>query len=111
MPYTRNTRIRITENLHNSNYCAQVEYKHPVTRITKWVDIFNAPHSNYPLLEILFCDNRGGSLPWQADRDCLNNTELEGVKGMDWAKAQIDQYHKLFDEQEFTPIVKYVKYP
>lgn len=111
MAYTRNTRIKVTEYLNKTNYCAQVEYKHPITRSLKWIDIGAAPHSNYPVLEMMFCERTYGSLPWQADRDCLNNKELDEIKGIDWAKAQIDEYHKLFDEQEFTPTVEYIKYP
>lgn len=111
MPYTRKTRIKVTTYLNKTNYCAQVEYKHPITRSLSWIDISKAPYSNYPLIEAMFYERTHGSLPWQADRDCLNNKDLDEVKGLDWAKALIDQYHKLLDEQEFTPTVKYVEYP
>lgn len=111
MAYTRNTRIKVTKNLHSTIYDAQVEYVHPLTRLSKWVDITDAPYSNYPTLIELFCYSEIGSLPWQADRDCIQNEELDNTKGEEWAKAQINQYHELVDEAEYKPIVEYVKYP
>jgi hypothetical protein len=106
MPYTRNTRIKVTEHLHKTNYKAQVEYKYPLLGIKVWE---NFSEVEFTLTQHLFF--KGSPLPWQADVDCINNSELDEVKGLDWAKAQIDQYHKLFDESEFIPVVKYVKYP
>lgn len=109
MPYTRNTRIQVTEKLNSVNYKAQVEYRYPLTKITTWVDFIEVPYAT--ALQFMFCDTKTGELAWQADANCINNSELDDAKGLDWAKAQIDEYHKLFDESEYTPIVKYIKYP
>lgn len=108
MPYTRNTRIKVTDKLHSTEYEAQVEYRYPFTDFTKWVNFVDVPYAT--ILQVIFCDT-SGNLGWQADRDCIHNEELDDVVGLEWTKAQIDAYHKLFDEQEFTPTVKYVKYP
>ena len=106
MPYTRNTRIKVTEHLHKTNYKAQVEYKYPLLGIKEWVNIEEV---EIGLICCMFM--KGSPLPYRASLDCSQKGELREVRGMDWAKALIDQYHKLFDESEFTPIVKYVKYP
>ncbi len=103
MPYTRNTRIKHVKKLHNPTFTAEVEYRYPLTKITKWVDIAEVGYGNLFMKE--------GNLAWQADRDCLHNPGLEEVTGLAWAKAQIDRYHELFDEQEAGTAVEYIKYP
>lgn len=103
MPYTRNTRIKHVKKLHNPTFTAEVEYRYPLTKITKWVDIAEVGYGNLFMKE--------GNLAWQADRDCLHNLDLEEVSGLAWAKAQIDRYHELFDEQEAGTTVEYIKYP
>lgn len=109
MPYTRNTRIKHLKRLHNNSYTAQVEYRYPFTKITKWEDIADVKYG--PLFWWEFYKNWEGNLAWQADRDCIHNPDLEEVKGLEWAKAQIDRYHELFDEQEAGTTVEYIKYP
>jgi hypothetical protein len=106
MPYTRNTRIQVTKHLHKTNYKAQVEYRYPITGLKCWENISDVGYNYF----FWMIDSRV-PIAWQADINCVNNAELDDVKGIDWAKAQIDEYHKLFDEQEFTPTVEYVKYP
>lgn len=103
MPYTRNTRIKHVKKLYNPTFTAEVEYRYPLTKITKWVDIAEVGYGSLFMKE--------GNLAWQADRDCLHNPDLEEVSGLAWAKAQIDRYHELFDEQEAGTTVEYIKYP
>lgn len=109
MPYTRNTRIRHVKKLHNSSYTAQVEYRYPFTKITQWEDIAEVRYG--PLFWWEFFKDFEGNLAWQADRDCIHDPELEEVKGLEWAKAQIDRYHELYDEYEAGTTVEYIKYP
>jgi hypothetical protein len=106
MPFTRNTRIQVVTKAHTTEYTAQVEYKYPITGNTVWEDFDKVEYGGW-----FWLIGQTPQLPWKADSDCHHNIELDEVSGMDWAKAVIDQYHKLFDEQEFPPIVKYVKYP
>lgn len=109
MPYTRNTRIRHLKRLHSNCYTAQVEYRYPFTKFTKWEDISDVKYG--PPFWWEYLKDFEGNLAWQADRDCLNDSKLQEVKGLEWAKAVIDQYHKLFDEQEAGSSVNYIKYP
>lgn len=106
MPYTRNTRIKVTKHLHKTNYKAQVEYQYPLIGLKEWVNIQDVEHS---LVHYAFM--KGSPLPYMASVDCALDISLEDVRGIEWAKALIDQYHKLFDESEFKPVVEYVKYP
>lgn len=105
MPYTRNTRIKHVKKLHNPTFTAEVEYRYPLTKIAKWVDIAEVRYGSLFMKE--------GNLAWQADRDCIHNPKLEDLSGdsLEWAKAQIDRYHELFDEQEAGTTVEYIKYP
>ena len=113
MPYTRNTRIKHVKKLHNPTFTAEVEYRYPLTKITKWVSICDVDYG--PFMYWFWMKEKGfeGNLAWQADRDCLHNPKLEDLSGdsLEWAKALIDRYHELFDEQEAETIVEYIKYP
>lgn len=109
MPYTRNTRIKVTTYKHKTSYTAQVEYKYPIIGKTVWENFSDV---DVGFFNVMFCkDSSGWPLPWLAERNCHQNKELEEVRGLDWAKAIIDQYHKLFDEKEYKPSVDYIKYP
>lgn len=108
MPYTRNTRIKVTHKKYARSCVAQVEYRYPLTNITVWEDFEDTSTS---VLKCLFTEGSGASTPLQAYNECCWNEELTEVKGMDWAKAVIDHYHKLLDEMDYKDTVEYIKYP
>ena len=106
MPYTRNTRIKITHHKHKTSYVAEVEYVYPILGIKVWEEIDGIERS---LFDALFM--KGQPIPYTAACDCWRDPELKEVTGLPWAKALIDQYHKLYDEAGWKPIVEYIKYP
>lgn len=116
MPYTRNTRIKITHHKHKTSYVAEVEYVYPcippILGIKVWENI-NDVEPN--LFQTFFSPPVAWPTAWRASRDCMWDKGLEDVSGLDLAKALIDQYHKLYDEDEYQknsdPVVEYIKYP
>lgn len=108
MPYTRNTRIRHLKKLNSNRYTAQVEYRIPLTNITYWEDFSDV---EYGFLKWQFLKDFQGELPFRAERDCLHDSVQNEKGGLDWAKAVINRYHELFDEQEAGTAVEYIKYP
>lgn len=106
MPYTRNTRIKQTKWKHKQTSEAQVEYRYPFTKITKW-ESFDDLAKDQDVWWILFKE----SLPIKAYYKTLLNKEHNEKQGEDWAKAIIDQYHKLLDDVEAVPEINYIKYP
>jgi len=106
MPYTRNTRIKVVNKAHSTEYTAQVEYKYPLIGKTVWKDFDEVEYGGW-----FWLLTQSPQLPWKADSDCLHNDDLEEAIGIDWAKAIIDRYHEFFDEREFKSTTEYVKYP
>lgn len=106
MPYTRNTRIKQTKWKHKQTSEAQVEYRYPFTKITKWVNFSDVAFENTWWFE-------GISTPTRAYHEALD--KLRKKKSTDTfgslAKTIIDQYHKLLDDVEAVPEVIYTKYP
>lgn len=96
MLYTRNTRIKITENKHSKEYSAQVEKK--FLGFHWWV--------SFSSCSISFFDSVAGDALWEA---CMveDSPDCE----YEFAKLVIDKYHKLLDEKEYKPKVTYEKYP
>ena len=105
MPYTRNTRIKVVHKKHEDVFIAQVEYRVPFAGTTWWVDFENVEPG------ILHLFDKEGPLPWEATWICIHSKETEDLVGLDWAKAIIDEYHKLMDEKELKDTVEYIKYP
>lgn len=105
MPYTRNTRIKVVHHKYKDEYIAQVEYRIPFTKISWWLDF----KSVEPSILILLTNNYPS--PFEAHRNCLWDEEANKLRGLDWAKAIIDEYHKLMDEKEHKDTVEYIKYP
>ena len=105
MPYTRNTRIKVVHKKHEDIYTAQVEYRIPFTKISWWVD--------FKEIGLSFIDyfTDGCSAPYKAQINCFFSEDISSLRGLDWAKAIIDEYHKLMDEKEHKDIVEYIKYP
>lgn len=107
MPYTRNTRIKTTKYLYKKTSVAEVEYRYPLTNITKWVE-FSASCAGWT---IIFAHDNYQTTPfkawWKSGWD-KGNAE---VKDEEFAKIVIDTYHKMLDEQEYSPVVEYTKYP
>lgn len=83
-----------------------MEYVYPILGIKVWEEIDGVETSFFGYLL-----GTKQPLAWDAARDCWNNPELKEVRGLPWAKALIDQYHKLYDEVEWRPVVEYIKYP
>ena len=108
MPYTRNTRIRHLKKLNSSRYTAQVQYRVPLTKITWWENFHEV---GYGFIKWYIFKDFQGELPFRAERDCLHDPVHTEKKALDWAKAVIDRYHELFDEQEAGTTVEYIKYP
>lgn len=106
MPYTRNTRIKKIEHKHSVEFIAEVEYKYPILGITQWEEIDEVETSLFHHLVM-----KGNPLPFEAASNCWARNELDEIKGLEWAKTLIDEYHKLYDEEEFEPVVSYIKYP
>lgn len=105
MPYTRNTRIKTTKFKHKQTSVAEVEYKYPLIGITKWVEF---EYSDGNTLSWMLT---GDNIAFKAYKNALWADNYESRKGFEWAQAIIDEYHKLLDEEEWVPEIKYIKYP
>lgn len=108
MPYTKNTRIKVVNKKFHKEYTAQVEYRYPFTNIKVWEDFQN---TSCNVLKGVLTNGSGCSIPLNAYYDCLWDDYVEEVKGLEWAKAIIDRYHKLLAEKEHKNTVEYIKYP
>lgn len=73
------------------------------TKITKWVSFDETSPNIFLPLE----DSTAHTAYIKAVCDEAN----EDKKGDEWAKAIIDQYHKLLDDEEVEPEITYSKYP
>lgn len=108
MPYTRNTRIKTTKYLQKQTSVAEVEYRYPFTKVTKWVEFEDTCVSMFTWL---ICKEDYQTTPFKAWRNSVWDEANEEVKGKEFAKIVIDTYHKMLDEEEYTPVVEYTKYP
>lgn len=100
MPYTRNTRIKVITKKNSVEHIAQVEYRLPIIGSLHWEDIDTIERGHFK-----------DDTAFTARRNCLWNESLDDTKGQEWAKALIDEYLKLLDENEHVDIVEYIKYP
>lgn len=83
-----------------------MEYVYPILGIKVWEEIDKV----WPtVIDMMFMEDE--PLPFRAAKECWKNPTLKDVRGEKWAKVLIDQYHKLYDEAEWKPIVEYIKYP
>lgn len=105
MPYTRNTRIKKIEHKHSVEYVAEVEYKYPILGISCWIEFEKS--CGHPVFGVFYPK----CLPYKSFVNCCWDDSLEDVEELGWAKALIDEYHKLYDESEWKPKVSYIKYP
>ena len=105
MPYTRHTRIKVVHKKNNRESTAQVLYRYPLTKFTKWVNFEDSMTSLVP------CFLGIGSVAWEGYKKALWNNEHEKKKGIEWAKAIIEEYHTLIDEEQWVDVIQYVDYP